>query len=133
MSIELFVPFVAKQLDCAPQEVVPERGSPMEVAKLLWPLAQLFSGSSSDTLVIRDATYDSSFEPEVDAFLETWEADPYVENGVRSLGAARVLHERITQALTVCAANEAAGEDMILPPRSGLCDAHAHEVVLRVG
>jgi len=69
-------------------------------------------------VAIRETAYDSSFEPEVDAFLESWEADPYAENGVKSVGAAKVLHERITQAIIVCTANEAAGESMILPPRS---------------
>ena len=118
MSIELYVPFVAKQLDCAPHEVVPERGSPMELSKLLWPLAQLFGGDSSEAVEIREAPYDSSFEAEVDAFLENWEADPYAENGVRSVGAARVLHERITQAIIVCGANEAAGNLMMIPPRT---------------
>jgi hypothetical protein len=118
MSVELFVPFIAKQLDCAPQEVVPERGSPMQMAELLWPLAQLFSGDGPDAVAIREAIYDSSFEPEVDAFLESWEADPYAESGVKTAGAARVLYERVTQALIVCGANEAAGQTMLLPPRS---------------
>jgi hypothetical protein len=77
MSVELYVPIIAKQLECAPHEVVAERGSPMELAELLWPLAQLFSGSSPSAVAIREAAYDSSFEPEVDAFLESWEADPF--------------------------------------------------------
>jgi hypothetical protein len=118
VSVELFLPFVAKQLDCALQDVTPEHGTPMELVELLWPLLQMFSGGEDAAVALRQSTYDGSDEPEVDRFLEAWEADPHAENGVRSAGAARVLFERVQQAVIVCGANEAAGEMMMMPPRS---------------
>lgn len=115
MSVGLYVPFLAHQLACAPEEVRLSKGPALELAELLYPFAQLFSGEAGRT--IRERTYNSASEAEVDSFLEKLEANPFSDNGVRSVDAAHVLYERVRQALVVCGANAAAKQPMLLPPK----------------
>ena len=113
MSIELFVSFVAKELDCIPSELTPTRGNPLEIPRLLWPFLEMFMGE--DARPIRERPYRAEAAGEVDAFLEALEAEGPPQS-LASMDAARVLLERVEQAIVVATANAAAGELVILPP-----------------
>ena len=109
MSIELYVPFVAKELGLVPEQVRPEFGDARRVQELLWPVASFFA------TVAGIADYQASAEAEADAVLEALEADPSAW-GDFSSDAARVLKDRTTYALTVLEANARADEPVICPP-----------------
>ena len=115
MSIELFVSFVAKELDCIPSELTPVRGDPLDIPRLLWPFLEMFMGEAARP--IRELPYRTEAASEVDAFLEALEAEGPPQN-LASMDAARVLLERVEQAIVVATANASAGELVILPPAS---------------
>jgi hypothetical protein len=111
VSIELYVPFLARELGTIPQRVKPERAEPGRVQALLWPAASFFR------TVAGIATYREEAEAEADAVLEALEADPsdWIDF---SSDAARVLYDRTLYILTVLQANELAGEKVTCPPSS---------------
>ena len=111
MSVELYVPFVAKELGLVSEQVRPEFGDARRVQELLWPVATFFQ------TVAGIADYHASAETEADAVLEALEADPSAWPDLSS-DAARVLKDRTTYALSVLELNAQAGEPVICPPAS---------------
>lgn len=111
MSIQLYVPFIARELGTTPERVRPERSDPQRIQALLWPAASFFQ------TVAGIAEYTPEAEAEADAVLEALEADPTTWIDFSS-EAARVLYERTSYALTVLELNARAGENVICPPSS---------------
>lgn len=111
MSVDLYVPFIARELGTTPDRVKLEKCNAAEIAELLWPLASFFQTAAGS------ADYRQEAEAEADAVLEALEADP-TDWGDVSRAAARVLLARTTYAISVLMLNEGAGETVICPPRS---------------
>jgi hypothetical protein len=111
VSIELYVPFIAREIGTTPERVRPEYAHPKHMQALLWPVASYFH------TVAGIAEYHEEAEAEADAVLEALEADPTAWINFTS-EAARVLHDRATYAITVLEANAQAGEQVLRPPVS---------------
>ena len=111
MSIELYVPFLARELGTTPERVRPEHAAAKHMQALLWPAASFFH------TVAGIAEYHEEAEVEADAVLEALEADPTTWIDFTS-DAARVLYDRATYAIAVLEANAQAGEHVICPPMS---------------
>ncbi len=111
MSIELYVPFLARELGTTLERVRPEYADAKEVQALLWPVASFFH------TVAGIAEYRREAEAEADTVLEALEANPTTWIDFSS-DAARVLYDRTTYALTILEANGQAGEHVLSPPGS---------------
>lgn len=111
MSIELYVPFLARELGTTPDKVRPERANASRIQSLLWPAASFFK------TVAGNAAYTVEAESEADAVLEALEASPSDWINFSS-DAARVLYDRATYALSVLEINSRAKEWVICPPAS---------------
>lgn len=111
MSIQLYVPFLARELGTTPGRVRPEHADAKHMQALLWPLASFFHA------VAGIAEYHKEAEAEADAVLEALEANPTTWIDFTS-NAARVLYDRTTYAIAVLEANARAGEHVICPPTS---------------
>ena len=111
MSIELYVPFLARELKTVPERVQPEYADAKCVQALLWPVASFFH------TVAGIAEYREDAEAEADVVLEALEANPTTWIDFSS-DAARVLYERANYAITVLEANARAGEQVVCPPGS---------------
>lgn len=85
MSIELYVPFLARELGTTPERVRPEYAEPKQVQALLWPVASFFHK------VAGIAEYHEEAEAEAEAVLEALEANPTAWIDFTS-DAARVLY-----------------------------------------
>ena len=111
MSIQLYVPFLARELATTPEQVRPEYADAKHMQRLLWSVASFFH------TVAGIAEYHEAAEAEADAVLEALEADPTTWIDFTS-DAARVLYDRATYAIAILKANAQAGEQVICPPVS---------------
>jgi hypothetical protein len=111
MSIELYVPFLAREMNVIPEQVRPEYSGAEHMQALLWPVASFFR------IVAGIADYHEEAEAEADAVLEALEANPTTWIDFSS-NAACVLYERVAYAIAVLEANARANEQVICPPKS---------------
>jgi hypothetical protein len=116
MSVKLLVTFLKRYLQGNPEDIHPEKGHPDEVMELLWPLLAPYQGKKGER--VRAQRYDVASEIEVDEALEKWAKSAAAKPPGLSPLAQRVFLERLKQALIVIQANAAAGEQMLVPPRS---------------
>lgn len=112
MSVKLFVTFLKRHLQESPEDIRPEKTNADEVAELLWPLLRPFQGKVAA-------------EPAVDAALEKWAQSAGAKLPALPPLAQRILLERVRQSLIAIQAHAAAGELLLVPPRS-LSAHHRH-------
>ena len=123
MSVKLFVTFLKRHLQEPPEEIRPEKAQADEVAELLWPLLRPFQGKKGER--IGALRYDVAAEPAVDAALEKWAQSAAAKLPALPPLAQRILLERVRQSLIAIQAHAAAGELLLVPPRS-LSAHHRH-------
>jgi hypothetical protein len=123
MSVKLFVTFLKRHLQESPEDIRPEKAHADEVAELLWPLLRPFQGKKGER--IGALRYDVTAEPAVDAALEKWAQSAAAKLPALPPLAQRILLERVRQSLIAIQAHAAAGELLLVPPRS-LSAHHRH-------
>ncbi|WP_311269589.1 hypothetical protein [Sphingobium sp. WCS2017Hpa-17] len=116
MSVSLFITFLKRRLRENPSDVKPEKAHPDEVLKLLWPLLTPYQGKKGER--IRALRYDPASEAEVDGAFEKWAQSSAPRPTAMAPLAQRVFLERLRQAIIAIEANAAAGETLLIPPRS---------------
>ncbi len=109
MSIELYLAFLARELNTTVDCIRPELAPADEVRNLLWPYVGKFQK------IAADADYSRLVEDEADAVLEALEANP-TEWAECSQFIGRVLLDRTVYALLLIETNRRAERDLVCPP-----------------
>jgi len=123
MSVDLAVRYVCDQVELGEGNPPFHLGDAMEATDLLFPMLEMFQSDLGRK--VNALPYDKAGEAEVDAALESLAQAPEVGVEMRSTKAARVLLERVKQALITLGANAAANEPVLIPSRS-LEKGHRH-------
>lgn len=115
MSVKLFGKFLERQIGVRFGSFPPERGDPLEVARLLWVFMVPLQSEPALSYV-NTMPYDPRGEADFDLTLERLAANPEAGFHNNSDAALTVWKERLFQAITVLGTNATQNRQVIVPP-----------------